>query len=118
MVVGKAGRRGLFAFDHGHHVFLTHHDEFIAIHLDLGTAVLAEEDLVPHLEVERANVAVFQNLALADGNHLSKYGFLGRSIRDHDAAWGLTLFFFSFHDHAVMKGTNLHKTRLLMLGLS
>src|SRR3981081_3083175 len=104
----------LLAFDHGHNVFLTHDYQLIAIHLHFGTAVLTEENPVADLEVERANFTVFQNLALADGNHFPDTRLFGRSSRDHDAGCGLTLFLFSFHDHTVMKGTNLHK-RLLML---
>src|SRR6267378_3668144 len=107
----------LFAFDHRHDVFLTHDYQLIAIHLYFGTAVLTEKNPVADLQVDRANFAVFQNLTLTNSNNLPKNRLFSRSIRDHDAACGLTLFLFSFHDHAVMKGTNLHKRLLPMLGL-
>src|SRR5215813_7643792 len=106
---------GLLALDDGHHVFFTHDHELFTVHLHFGAAVLAEQDLVADLEVERANFAVLQNLALAVGDHLPEDRLLSRGIRDHDATGGLTLFFFAFDDHAVMKGSNLHKTRLLNL---
>src|ERR1700730_3250669 len=108
-------RSELLAFDDGHDVFFTHDYQLVAVHLHFGTAVLTEKDLVADFEVERANIAVLQNLALTDSNDFPEDRLLSRGIRDHDATGGLTLFFFSFHDHAVMKGTNLHKTRLLIM---
>ena len=111
--VNAAG--GLLAFDHGHNVLFSHHDQLVAIHLHFGAAVLAEEDLVADLDVQRTNLAVLQDLALADGHDFPKNGLLGRRVRDDDAAWGLTLFFFALYDHTVMKGSNLHRTRLLLL---
>src|ERR1700760_1351474 len=105
--------RGLLAFHNGHDVFFAHDHQLVAIHLHFGTAVLTEQNLVADFDVERANLAILQNLALTDGHYLAEDRLFGRGIRDNDATWGLSLFFFSFHDHAVMKGTNLHKTRLL-----
>src|ERR1700733_5483097 len=108
---------GLLAFHHSHNILFPHHNQFVAVHLHFGSAVLAEEDLVADFDVERPNLAVLQDLALADGNDLAEDGFLGRRVRDHNAARGFTLFFFSFHDHTAMEGSNLHRTRLLMLDL-
>src|SRR5208283_1743570 len=101
-----------FGFDHGHDVFFAHDHQFFAIHLDFSTAVLAEEDLVADLDVERTHCAVFEDLALADSQNFSVDRLLGGRIRDPDTAGGLTLLRFSFHDHAVMKRTHLHKRRL------
>src|ERR1700679_3754508 len=105
---------GLLAFHHSHNVLLAHHNKFIAVHFHFGSAVLAEEDLVADLDVERANFAVLQNLALTDSHDFAEDGLLGRRIGDDDAAWGLTLLFFALYDHTVVKGSNLHRTRLLI----
>src|SRR5579859_5454052 len=78
----------LLAFDHSHDVLFTHDYQFVAIHLHSGSAVLAKEDLVADLDVERTDFAILQNLALADGNHLAEDRLLGCRVRDHDAAWG------------------------------
>src|SRR5580698_153069 len=51
-------RRGLLAFHDGHDVFLAHHNQFVAVHLHFGPAVLAEQNLVADFDVQRANLAV------------------------------------------------------------
>src|SRR5688572_3082003 len=73
-------------FDDGHDVFLAHHEELVTVDLDFGSAVLAEQDLVADLEVERTNAPVLENLALADCNDLAADGLLGSGVRNHDAA--------------------------------
>src|SRR6266513_2563774 len=98
----------LLAFNHGHDVFFAHDHKLITLDLDLGSAVLAEQDLVADLDVERPHMAVLENLALADRYDLSLHRLLGRGIGNHDAARGGTLLFQALHDHAVMKRTNLH----------
>src|SRR5450432_3895252 len=57
--------QGLFAFNHGHDVFFAHDHELFAVDLDLGSAVLAEQDLVADFYIERTDRAVFENLAFA-----------------------------------------------------
>src|ERR1700733_9559998 len=59
----------LIAFDDGHDVFFT-------LDFHLSAAVLAEQDLVPDLDVERTDLPVFQNLSLADRDDLALYGLL------------------------------------------
>src|SRR6185312_11302589 len=98
----------LLAFDHGHDVFFTHDQELFAVDLHFRSAVLAEQNLVADLYVERADVAVLENLAFADRYDLSLHGLFSRAIGNHDAARGSTLFLQTFHDDAVMKRTNLH----------
>src|SRR6184192_460123 len=103
----------LLAFNHGHDVFFAHDHKLIPVDLDLGSAVLAEQDLVADLDVERPNLAVFENLALADRYDLSLHRLLCRGIGNHDATRGGTLLFQALHDHAVMKRTDLHGLRSL-----
>src|SRR5450432_3973570 len=57
--------QGLFAFNHGHDVFLAHDHKLFAVDLDLASAVLAEQDLVADFYIERTDRAVFENLAFA-----------------------------------------------------
>ena len=47
---------------------LTHDQVLFAIQLDVAAGVLAEQDAVADLHVERNHLAVFQALALADGD--------------------------------------------------
>src|SRR5581483_11397796 len=101
----------LLAFNHGHNVFLSHDDQLLAVDPDFRAAVLAEEDLVADLDVERTDLAVFENLAFADRYDLSLHGLFGRGIGNHDAARRGSLLFQALHDDAVMKRTNLHGCR-------
>src|SRR6202050_189939 len=98
----------LLAFDDGHDVFFTHDHEVFALDFHLSAAVLAEQDLVADLDVERTHLPVFQNLAFAHGDNLSLHGLLSRSVRNYDADWRCALFFETLDDHAVMKRTDLH----------
>src|SRR5687767_586627 len=45
----------LLAFDHGHDVFFTHDQEIIAVDLHFRSAVLAEQDFVADLHIERTD---------------------------------------------------------------
>src|ERR1700739_709135 len=97
----------LLAFNHGHDVFFAHDHEVITVDLDLRSAVLAEQDLVADLHVERPHLTVFKNLSLTDRDDLSLDGLLRRGIGNHDTARGGALLFQALHDDAVMKRTNL-----------
>src|SRR6516164_3423855 len=103
----------LLAFNHGHDVFFAHDHELFAVDLDLGSAVLAEQDLVADLHIERPNLTVFENLSFADRDDLSLHRLLGRGIGNDDATGGGTLLLQALHDDAVMKRTNLHGERSL-----
>ena len=52
-------------------VVLAQDDVLFAVELDLGARVLADEDLVAVLDVERAELAVLEDLAVADGDDLA-----------------------------------------------
>src|SRR5665213_2754886 len=103
--------QGLFAFNHGHDVFFAHDHELFAVDLDLGSAVLAEQDLVADFYIERTDRAVFENLAFADRDDLSLHRLLCGGVGNHDAAWGGTVLFQTFNHDAVMKRTDLHGVR-------
>jgi len=59
----------------GHDVFLAHHEEFFAIDFHFRAAVLAEQNVVAGFDVERANIAVLKDLALADSDDFALDGF-------------------------------------------
>src|ERR1700733_11862148 len=83
--------------------FLAHDEEVFAVELDLGAGVLAEEDRVASLDVEREYLAFVVGLALADGNYFALLGlFLGR-IGDDDAAANAFAFFNPANKNAVVQ---------------
>jgi hypothetical protein len=65
--------------------FLAHNEEIFAVDLDFGSAVLAEQDLVADFHIERTDLAVFQDLALADRDDLAADRLFGCGVGDHDA---------------------------------
>src|SRR5262249_43908058 len=95
--------------DHAEDVLLAHDEVLFAVDLDLGTGVLPEQDLVPDLHVERGNLAVLVDLALADRDHLPLLGlFLGR-IGDDDAALGLLhILLETLHEDAILEWPDPH----------
>src|SRR5882762_5641677 len=101
----------LLGFNHGHNIFLSHHNELFPVHSDFGAAVLAEKDLVADLDVEGTDLAVLENLAFADRYDLSLNRLFGRGIGNENAARRGLFLFQTFHDDAVMKRTYLHGCR-------
>ena len=72
---------GRLALDHAQDVFLAHDEVFLAIDLDLGARVLAEEDLVADLDVERDEFAVVVDLTLAGGDKILFGKYSGTEIK-------------------------------------
>src|SRR5947207_10492599 len=70
----------LLGFNHGHDIFLAHYHEVLTVDFHFRAGVLAEEDLVADLDVERTDLAVFENLAFADRYYFSFNGLFGRGI--------------------------------------
>src|SRR5512137_55867 len=99
---------GKSLLDHAEDVVLAHDQVLLAVDLDLGAGVLAEEDPVSDLHVERLELAVLTDLALAHGDHLALGRLLLGRVGDDDAALRLLLFLDALHDDAVLKGTDLH----------
>src|SRR5690606_6941553 len=99
-------RSGLF-LDDGHHVFFAHDEKLFAVDLHLGAAVLAEQDVVAHLHVERTHFPVLEDLALTDRDDLALDGLFSRGVGNHDAARRGALLFHALDDHAIVQRTNL-----------
>ena len=61
----------------------------LAVELHLGARVLAEEDAVARLHVERADLAVLEHLAVADGDDEALDRLLLGGVGDDDPPLGL-----------------------------
>src|SRR5690606_15394950 len=100
---------GRSSVDHREDVVLTQNEIIGSFDLDLGPAVLAEEDLVALLHPERRHLPVLVDATIADGlDHSLNRLLLGR-VGDDDAALGLLFFFQAFDEHAIVQRTNLHR---------
>src|SRR5438132_1509160 len=100
------------AFDHAEDVLIAHDEVLLAVDLDLRSGVLAEQDPVADLHVERQHLAVLVHLALADGDHLTLLRLLLGGVRNDDAALGLLdRLLEALHDDAILKWPDLHARR-------
>src|SRR2546422_814175 len=94
--------------DDAEDVFLAHHQVLVAVDLDLGSRVLREQHAITRLDVQGPDLAVLEDLSVADCDDLTlDWLFLGR-IGDDDPALRLLLFLHALDDHAVLQGTNFH----------
>src|SRR5271167_2618571 len=66
--------------------FLAHDQILFSIELDLSARVLAKQNGVASLHVEREHLALVVRLALANRDHLALLRLLFCGIRDDDAA--------------------------------
>src|SRR5262245_11499921 len=80
-----------------------------AVDLDVRPGVLAEEDLVAGLDVERQLGAVLEDLAVAHRDDLALLGLLLRGVGDDDPPLDGLFLLDSLYDQAVVKRTNLHR---------
>src|SRR6266568_164642 len=94
--------------------FVLAEDEvLLAVDLDVGARVLAEEDLVSGLDVEGDLGPVLEDLAVADGDDLALLGLLLGGVRNDDPALDRLLLFDTLDDQAVVQWTNFHAKCLL-----
>ena len=73
--------------------FFAHNQQLFAVQLDLGTRVLAKQDVVAGLHVEREYLALVVRLALADGDDFALLWLLFCRVRNDDAAHFALAFF-------------------------
>ena len=88
--------------EHREHFVLAHDEVFLAVDLDFLARVLAEEDGVAVLHVERLTLAVFLDLAVADGDDLALLRLFLGGVGDDDPADLLLAFFEALNDDAVV----------------
>src|SRR5712691_7288165 len=93
--------------ENGEDVFLAHDQIFLVFDLHFGAGVLAEQDLVAGLDVERDLLAVVTDLAVAGGDDLALLRLFLGGIGDDDASLDLLLLQ-ALHENAVVQRTNLH----------
>ena len=65
----------LLAFEHAEDVVLAHDEELLAVELDLGAGVLAEQDAVAGLDVQRISLPSSLTLPLPTATTLPSWGF-------------------------------------------
>src|ERR671933_2345352 len=86
----RAGQLAV-ANDLGEHVRLTQDQNFVGAELDLGAAVLAEDDLVAFLEIHLDVLAVLVAGPGTDGQDAAALRLLLRRVGEDDAADGRLL---------------------------
>src|SRR6266446_6137526 len=97
--------------DDGEHVLFTQDQVLLVVQLDLGTGVLAEEDLVAGLYVERDLLPLVVHLPVPHRDDLALLGLFLRRVRDDDAALLDLLLLLPLDENSVVQRTNLHGQR-------
>src|SRR5215468_5637618 len=90
------------------HVLLAEDQVLLVVQGDLGARVLAEENAIPGLDVERDLLAVVSDLAVPHGDHLALLRLLLGAVRNDDAALLHLLLFLTLDENAVVQRANLH----------
>ena len=85
--------------------FFAHDEELIAVELDLGAGVLAEEDAVASLDIEREDLAFVVGLALTDGDHFALLRLFLGGVRDDDATTLRLALFNTADEDAIVQGS-------------
>src|SRR4029453_13474547 len=100
--IAAAEPRGSRAED-AEHVLLPHGEVLLAVQLDLAPGVLAEQDAVARLDVERKPLAGLGHLAGADRDHLALLGLFLGGVGDDDAPVLLVPLRETFDENPVME---------------
>src|SRR6188474_2051784 len=101
-------RHRAIADDLGQDVRLAQDQDLVGADLDLGAAVLGEDDLVTLLDVHLDVLAVLVPRPGADSQDAAALRLLLGGIRQHDAADGGLLLFEDLHDQTVTQGLQVH----------
>src|ERR1700727_2255357 len=90
--------------DAGEDIGLAQYEQILPVDLDLGPAVLAVEDLVTLLDLQRDALAVVVELAVADRDDLALLWLLLGSVGEHEATRGGLLLLDCLHDQPIAQG--------------
>src|ERR671934_2147771 len=90
------------------HARLTQDQDFVGPELDLGPAVLAEDDLVAFLEIHLDVLPVLVPCTGADGEDAPALRLLLRRVGQHDTADRGLFLIEDFDDQAVTKRLQVH----------
>src|SRR3569833_244258 len=100
-------------FEDAEDLVLTHDQILNAIQLDLAAGILAEEDAIALLHVQRDDFAIFQALAFSNGENFAFLRLFLCALRNEKAAARFLGFAFNpFDNDAVIKRTNVHYKNL------
>src|SRR5260370_33719479 len=94
--------------DSAESVLFTQDEVVLAFDLHFGSCVLAEQDGVSCLDVQRTNFAVLEDLAVANRNQLSLEWLLLRSVWNDDAAFGIAVVGNGLYVQTVSMGADAH----------
>src|SRR5712692_1772295 len=110
--------KGGLLLNHSKHVFLAEDEVILSFDLDLRACVLAEEDGVASLDVERPNLSVLQHFAISYRDHFALQRFFLGAVGNDDSALGLVLLGYPLDDESVLNRPDFHAFLLECRGLS
>ena len=90
--------------------FLTHDQQLFAVNLDLGAGVLAKQNAVSGLDVQREDFAFVVRLALAYGDDFAFLRLVLRGVRNDNAALGRLRLGDALDDDTVVQGGQLRSS--------
>src|ERR1700733_5854789 len=93
----------LLLLQNAEYFFLAHDEEFLAIDLDLSSRILAKQNAVACLNVEREDLAFVIRLTLATGDDFTLLGLFLGGARAEDAPPDRCALFYPTHQNAVVK---------------
>src|SRR5215471_6787094 len=100
--------RPMTLLEDAEHILLAEDQVLLVVQGHLGAGVLAEEDPITGLDVERDLLAVVRDFAVAHGDHLALLRLLLGAVRNDDAALLHLFLFLTLDENAVMQRANLH----------
>src|SRR5205814_7864105 len=100
--------RSFSLLDDAEDVVLAQNQVLFTVDFHFGARVLAEQNRVAGFHVELANLAVLENLAVADGDDFAFDRLLFGGVGDDDPALALLFFLDPLDDDAVLQRSNGH----------
>src|SRR5579872_5807494 len=96
------------AFEDAHQVAFLHHQQLVAVELDLGARPFAEQHAVAGFDLGRMPLAVVVARARPDRDHFAFLRLFLGGVGDDDAAGGLFLLLEAADHDAIVQRTELH----------
>ena len=93
----------------GHDVVLAHDENFFAVDFDGLTGIFAKKYFVADFHIQRTDFAVFQYLAVTNGEDFALIRLLGSGFWQDDARGGFGFMLETLDDNAVVQRTKAHK---------
>src|SRR5262249_6628770 len=95
-------------FEDCQNLVFAHDEVLLTVELDLLAGILAEQDSVAGLHIERDALAVILRLAVADSDDLALLRLLLGGVRDDDAPHLLFAFLDALDNDAVVQRSDVH----------